>query len=84
MSTETEQAYVLSPEEAAEFLRSSLPVTSRTLRRWAAQGRVASFVTPGGHRRFRRTDLEAFINAHTSTVRVASGPADERYCAGDQ
>ena len=29
-----------------------------TLRRWADSGRVQAFATPGGHRRFRRADLE--------------------------
>jgi excisionase family DNA binding protein len=29
-----------------------------TLRRWADDGRVRAFATPGGHRRFSRTDLE--------------------------
>jgi excisionase family DNA binding protein len=28
-----------------------------TLRRWADDGRVPAFTTPGGHRRFRRSDL---------------------------
>lgn len=29
-----------------------------TLRRWADQGRLPTFTTPGGHRRFERRDLE--------------------------
>lgn len=28
-----------------------------TLRRWADTGRIPAFATPGGHRRFRRSDL---------------------------
>ena len=34
-----------------------------TLRRWADSGRVQSYQTPGGHRRFLRSSLEAMINA---------------------
>ena len=34
-----------------------LGVDPDTLRRWADAGRVRSFATPGGHRRFSRTDL---------------------------
>lgn len=34
-----------------------------TLRRWADSGKVQSYHTPGGHRRFLRSSLEAMINA---------------------
>ena len=34
-----------------------------TLRRWADSGRVQSYATPGGHRRFLRSSLESMINA---------------------
>lgn len=34
-----------------------------TLRRWADSGKVESYTTPGGHRRFLRSSLEALINA---------------------
>jgi excisionase family DNA binding protein len=34
-----------------------------TLRRWADSGRVQSYQTPGGHRRFLSSSLEAMINA---------------------
>jgi excisionase family DNA binding protein len=33
-----------------------------TLRRWADDGRVEAFVTPGGHRRFDRRRLEAIVS----------------------
>lgn len=38
-------------------------VAPDTLRRWADSGRIESFVTPGGHRRFLRSALEAMMNA---------------------
>ncbi|HEY6608224.1 MAG TPA: helix-turn-helix domain-containing protein [Candidatus Limnocylindria bacterium] len=34
-----------------------------TLRRWADTGKVHSYQTPGGHRRFLRSSLEAMINS---------------------
>ena len=38
-----------------------------TLRRWGDSGRVQSYQTPGGHRRFLRSSLEAMINAPRRT-----------------
>ena len=38
-----------------------LGVDPDTLRRWADEGRVAAFATPGGHRRFARHDLERLV-----------------------
>jgi excisionase family DNA binding protein len=43
--------------EAARFLG----VAQSTIRKWSDDGRVPAFYTPGGHRRFRRAELEAFI-----------------------
>src|SRR5512141_1472880 len=40
-----------------------LGVDPDTLRRWADAGRVRAFATPGGHRRFSRTDLERMAAA---------------------
>lgn len=34
-----------------------------TLRRWADAGKVESYTTPGGHRRFLRSALESMVNA---------------------
>jgi len=38
-----------------------LGVAQSTVRRWSDQRLVPVFTTPGGHRRFRRADLEAFL-----------------------
>jgi excisionase family DNA binding protein len=40
-----------------------LGVDPDTLRRWADEGRVPAFTTPGGHRRFEREALERLIAA---------------------
>jgi len=39
----------------------TLGVTPNTLRRWADRGQIPSFVTPGGHRRFSVTAVQAFV-----------------------
>src|SRR5437870_13137625 len=44
-----------------------LGVAQSTIRKWSDQGRVPAFYTPGGHRRYRRRDLELFVDR--------SGPA---------
>jgi excisionase family DNA binding protein len=36
-------------------------VHSATLRDWADQGLIASYRTPGGHRRFAESDVQAFL-----------------------
>ncbi len=36
-------------------------VAQSTMRKWTDSGRVSSFKTPGGHRRYRRDDLDQFL-----------------------
>jgi excisionase family DNA binding protein len=43
--------------QAAKFLG----VAQSTIRKWSDQGRVPAFYTPGGHRRYRRRDLDTFL-----------------------
>jgi excisionase family DNA binding protein len=38
-----------------------LGVHSTTLRRWADAGAIPVYITPGGHRRFARHDIEALV-----------------------
>lgn len=40
-----------------------LGITPATLRRWADRGQIASYTTPGGHRRFPRSALVALVPA---------------------
>jgi len=51
-----------------------------TLRRWADSGRVRAFATPGGHRRFSRSDLERLVSIRRSGARpmAALGATSDR------
>ncbi len=42
-----------------------LGVDQSTLRRWSDSGRVPVFRTPGGHRRYRKSDLQAILRGAT-------------------
>lgn len=46
-----------------------LSVDPDTLRRWADAGRVDSWTTPGGHRRFARRSLERLVAAREAPAR---------------
>ncbi len=56
----------LTLSEAAEHLG----VHPTTMRRWANENEVRCVRTPGGHRRFRRQDLQAFLEARTETAQA--------------
>ncbi len=43
-----------------------LGVGAATVRRWTAAGRLRAFVTPGGHRRYRRAEVSALAGAAQS------------------
>jgi excisionase family DNA binding protein len=48
-------------------------VTARTVSRWAKAGRLPHIVTPGGHVRFRRSDLEPFLRFSADTIEAGDG-----------
>jgi excisionase family DNA binding protein len=48
-----------------------LGVAQSTVRKWSDGGRLPAFYTPGGHRRFRRRDLDTFLSG--SRARPSSG-----------
>ena len=45
--------------QAAKYLG----VAQSTIRKWSDQGRVPAFYTPGGHRRYRKGDLDQFLES---------------------
>ena len=55
--------------QAAKYLG----VAQSTIRKWSDSGRVPAFYTPGGHRRYRRGDLDAFLD-RSGPGKPARGP----------
>src|SRR5256714_14023732 len=51
----------------------SLGVAQSTIRKWSDLGRVPAFYTPGGHRRYKRGDLQAFLD-RSGPGKPARGP----------
>lgn len=50
---------LLMPREVARLAK----VHVRTVGRWAREGRLSAIRTPGGHRRYRRTEVEAIVGS---------------------
>jgi excisionase family DNA binding protein len=48
---------LLTPAEVAELFR----VSTKTLNRWARDGRIGSTRTLGGHRRYRTSEVRALL-----------------------
>ncbi|WP_067494483.1 BldC family transcriptional regulator [Actinoplanes sp. TFC3] len=55
---------LLTPGEVAALFR----VDPKTVTRWAAAGRIGSIRTPGGHRRFRESEVRALLEGEGSGV----------------
>jgi excisionase family DNA binding protein len=53
----------LSSTEAARILK----VNTSSVKRWADEGKLPCFRTPGGHRRFERSHVEQFRQDHQAT-----------------
>ncbi len=58
MATVAPRDRLLTPGEVAQLFR----VDPKTVTRWAAAGRISSIRTPGGHRRFRETEVRALLS----------------------
>ncbi len=59
---------LLTPGEVASLFR----VDPKTVTRWAAAGRINSIRTPGGHRRFRESEVRALLSG-VDTPQAAAG-----------
>ncbi len=66
-----EQVEWLTLGRAAQYLG----VAQSTLRKWCDAGRVPAFTTPGGHRRFRKQDLQGFLQSSRPGSQRREGPS---------
>lgn len=53
---------LLTPKEVAALFR----VDPKTVGRWANAGRLDSVRTPGGHRRFRESEVRALLEGEAN------------------
>ena len=72
---------LLTPGEVASLFR----VDPKTVTRWAAAGRVNSIRTPGGHRRFRESEIRELLrhdgsaaHPHSDATPTPRQPLHER------
>jgi excisionase family DNA binding protein len=60
---------LLTPGEVAALFR----VDPKTVTRWAAAGRISSIRTPGGHRRFRESEVRALLEGDDALDENSNG-----------
>ena len=60
---------LLTPGEVAALFR----VDPKTVTRWATAGRIGSIRTPGGHRRFRESEVKTLLAELTTEATTANG-----------
>lgn len=61
---------LLTPGEVASLFR----VDPKTVTRWAAAGRINSIRTPGGHRRFRESEIRDLLRQDGAKPAAAPAP----------
>jgi excisionase family DNA binding protein len=57
MNRSSEPEVLLTPAEVAKLFR----VDPKTVTRWAKAGKLTAIRTLGGHRRYRRSEVESLI-----------------------
>ncbi len=60
------QEPLISISEASHVLG----VSEAALRQWTGEGKIKAFITPGGHRRYSRTDLKRFMSSQQRTLGI--------------
>ncbi|MBM7770464.1 excisionase family DNA binding protein [Actinokineospora baliensis] len=60
---------LLTPGEVATLFR----VDPKTVTRWATAGRIGSIRTPGGHRRFRESEVKTLLAELTTEASEQTG-----------
>jgi excisionase family DNA binding protein len=66
VTTSSNAERLLTPGEVAALFR----VDPKTVTRWASAGRIGSIRTPGGHRRFRESEVREMLADLTSEATV--------------
>ena len=51
-----------------EDLSNMLQVSKSTIKRWAEDGKLQCFRTPGGHRKFNQKNIQEFISRYNYEV----------------
>ena len=59
MNRPTEQEVLLTPAEVAKLFR----VDPKTVTRWAKAGKLTAIRTLGGHRRYRKSEVQSLLNS---------------------
>ena len=54
-----DQEVLLTPAEVAKLFR----VDPKTVTRWAKSGKITAIRTLGGHRRYRQSEIHAFLKS---------------------
>ena len=67
VTTSANAERLLTPGEVAALFR----VDPKTVTRWASVGRIGSIRTPGGHRRFRESEVREMLADLTSEATVS-------------
>ena len=66
VTTTSNAERLLTPGEVAALFR----VDPKTVTRWASAGRIGSIRTPGGHRRFRESEVREMLADLTSEATI--------------
>jgi excisionase family DNA binding protein len=67
VTTTSNAERLLTPGEVAALFR----VDPKTVTRWASAGRIGSIRTPGGHRRFRESEVREMLADLTSEATMS-------------
>ena len=65
MQRPPEQEVLLTPAEVAKMFR----VDPKTVTRWAKAGKLTAIRTLGGHRRYRRSEVQALLGIYAKEAR---------------
>lgn len=57
---DNDKSELLTPKQVADLFQ----VDPKTVTRWAQSGKLTCIRTLGGHRRFRRDQIEAYLKEH--------------------